>query len=105
MSENRLEAIRKLRNGTIPNRGNYWTEEELGMLEHMYVVELADISDLALFFGRNELSICQQLLKLGLMERQIIPRGPRIPSPICQCFKCIVHGCPNRREPYAAANT
>ncbi len=42
MSENRLEAIRKLRNGTIPNRGNYWTEEELSMLEHMYVVELIE---------------------------------------------------------------
>ncbi len=102
MSENRLEALRDLRNGKIiPNRGNYWTDEELGILEHMYAVQLEDISEIALFFGRNELSICQQVLKMGLMDRQLKPRGPRLPSCKCQCTKCIVQGCPNRREPHA----
>lgn len=110
-AEKERQILIKQRAGTTKpeNAREYWPKEALETLDRMYLGEGEGISRIALFFGRSELSIFQQLLKRGLIGNQGSSIG--IDGPIvtggcsfkCLCYKCKNGECPNRKEPYASS--
>ena len=103
MNEKERKALIAQRKGEkLPeNYRDYWTDDAANTLERMYLGDGYGISEIALFFGRNELSIYQQLLKRGFI-------GPPIPGeeqggpvlPRCRCLRCKVLECPHHGKTY-----
>ena len=101
MNNKEREALIAQRNGKkVPeNYRDYWTEDAATTLEQMYLGDGRGISEIALFFGRNELSIYQQLLKRGLMGTRSGGESSGDIPPKCRCDRCKVLECPNCKEP------
>lgn len=61
-----------LRNGMKPaeRSGEYWSKEDIQLLERLYCQEGIGISDIALQLKRSEGAVCQQLTKMGLLTPQ-----------------------------------
>jgi hypothetical protein len=104
VTEKERQVLIEQRAGTTKpeNAREYWPKEAQEALERMYLGEGEGISKIALFFGRSELSIYQQLIKRGLMGNQSSSTGSGGSSPRCLCDKCKIKECPNHKEPYAS---
>ena len=93
------EKLIALRTGQVQARrsGDYWSKEELEEMVQMFVGGMG-LSDIALHFDRNEVSIYQQLSKSGLLSAQCRPRNrcaKRIDGPQGLCPACAVANCEN----------
>lgn len=88
-----------LRTGETPAKhsGEYWSKEDIPLLERLYCQDGVDISDIALRLGRTEGAVCQQLTKMGLLSYQGRRRSRKnkIFAPQCYCAICQVKDCVN----------
>lgn len=101
-----------LRNGTKPaeRSGEYWSKEDIQLLERLYCQEGIGISEIALQLKRSEGAVCQQLTKMGLLTPQGKHRTRKkeadetaeLPGG-CLCRLCQVKDCKNcgKECPYA----
>ena len=97
MEKHQKELI-ALRKGEKPpeRSGEYWSKEELEALETLFW-EGEGLSEIAIWLGRNEVAIYQQLAKGKLLSGQCRPRNrtKRQPAAECLCPSCGVADCQN----------
>lgn len=77
--------------------GEYWSKEESAEMAQMFA-EGYGLSEMALHFERNEVSIYQQLSKSGSLSLQCKPRNRRTKQTDglqCLCPSCPVTNCMN----------
>ena len=90
------ESLATLRNGgNTPERsGDYWSESDLSELERLFWDGIG-MSEIAIYMQRTEVAIYQQLLKLGVLARQCVPRTRREKSVNrgCLCPDCSNPNC------------
>lgn len=97
MASHQKELI-ALRTGEKPaeRSGEYWSQEEAQQAERLFL-NGTGLSEIALELGRNEVAICQQLIKMGLLARQCRPRlkKKKLSHAECLCPFCSVKTCSN----------
>lgn len=96
--DNIHDALMALRSGNAPpeRQGDYWSEDDLKELNQLFDDGFG-ISETAIYMCRTEVAVYQQLLKLGALSRQCVPRARR-PKPLtcgCLCPDCRKEDCPS----------
>ncbi len=91
------EKLLDLRTGTVwpPRCNDNWSEKDDERLLEMFNDELADISDMALAFGRSEVAVYARLMQLGQFTPQCRDRTKSEGgyNKTCRCSKCKVLSC------------
>ena len=77
--------ILAIRNQSIGNRNQYWSDEDRIHLRDDYLAGIG-ISEMAVIYGRSECAIFMQLHEMGLIQTE--PGSKRMRKIKCKCPKC-----------------
>ncbi len=77
--------ILAIRNQSIGNRNQYWSDEDRIHLREDYLAGVG-ISEMAVIYGRSEGAIFMQLHEMGLIQTE--PGSKRKRKIRCKCPKC-----------------
>lgn len=95
---NDVLADLRSKGNALERYGLYWSESDLDDLRTFFA-EGIGTSDIAVYMQRTEVAIYQQLLKLGVLAHQCVPRARRERAvcrgclcPTCSNPSCEYHG-------------
>ena len=80
--------ILAIRNQSIGNRNQYWSDEDRIHLRDDYLAGVG-ISEMAVIYGRSEGAIFMQLHEMGLIQTE--PGSKRKRKFRCKCPKCVFY--------------
>lgn len=74
--------------------GDYWSEDEQDTLNRLFWTGHG-ISEIAMILQRNEMAICQQLIRRNMLSQQSKPRSRKERAECnCYCARCTNKDCP-----------
>lgn len=85
-----------LRTGQVASEhtGDYWSEAEQDTLCRLFWTGYG-ISEIAMTLQRNEMAICQQLIRRNMLSQQSKPRNRKERAEYdCYCTRCTTKDCP-----------
>lgn len=95
MEKNHDQLI-ALRTGQVASEhaGDYWSEGEQDTLSRLFWTGYG-ISEMAIILQRNEIAVCQQLIRRNMFSQQSKPRNRRERTDGgCYCTRCSDKDCP-----------